>query len=83
MSVHLSFSLSASLLPGERVLLVKRWVWGGSVSSLPTYRWIFSIPPLCEVSIYMTDRRVLWHGYILRLVSQEFSQWFGDSGDGR
>jgi hypothetical protein len=43
-----------SLLPEERVLLRKGWLWAASAKSLPmTYRWDMSLPPVCEIGPYL------------------------------
>jgi hypothetical protein len=76
MSLYFKFNVLPSLLPDERVLLRKDWVWAASGKSLPSYRWFFSLPPLWEAGLFVTDRRVLFVSYCLRLLTQEFSQWF-------
>jgi hypothetical protein len=76
MGLRQDFNLLPKLLPGEKVLFVKRWVWAASSRSFPGYRLDFSLPPLEECGLFVTDRRVLCHYLILRLMVTEFSQWF-------
>src|SRR3972149_6979334 len=76
MGLRLKFNMLASLLAGEKVLFFKRWVGAVSGMSFPNYRWLFSIPPICEVGLYVTDRCILHITHILRLITAEFSQWF-------
>lgn len=76
MSLRFKFNVLPSLLPEERVLFRKDWVWAASGKSLPSYRWFFSLPPLCEAGLFVTDRRILFLAYLLRLLTQEFSVWF-------
>jgi hypothetical protein len=74
-----SLSMLPSFLPGEKVLFFKRWVWAASAKTRPiyyNYRWWFSLPPLLEHGLYVTDRRVLHVYYIFRIIKCEFSQWF-------
>lgn len=75
------FDLTPGLLPGETVLAVRRWLWRGSFRSLPSYRAFFSLPPLWEVGLYITDRRVLIVSHLFRLVTTEFSQWYQGKAD--
>jgi hypothetical protein len=59
------------------VLLRKGWLWAASAKSLPmTYRWDMSLPPVCEIGLYVTDRRVLPVAHMFRLVTQECSLWY-------
>ena len=81
MGVRHKFNVLPSLLPGEKVLFFKKWVWGASVKSLPTYRDFFSLPPLWEAGLYVTDRRVLLVAHLVRLLTQEVSQWFEGKQD--
>jgi hypothetical protein len=76
MGIRFKFSLLPSFLPGEKVLYFKKWLWFCSGRSFPNYRIFFSLPPLWEGALYITDRRVLFVGYLFRLISQEFDQWF-------
>lgn len=62
--------------PGERVLHFKKWLWGISSKSLPSYRLFFSLPPLWEAGLYVTDQRLLVVSSVLRLFNQDFSIWF-------
>ena len=65
--------------PGERILTVRRYIRFSRVKSWPTYRWIFSLPLILDVGMYVTDRRILTKVYVFRVFNQEFSQWF-DNG---
>ena len=68
------------LLPGEKVLLFKPWLWLGSDKSFLRYRIFFPIPLLCEAGLYVTDRRVLLVSYLCRLFIMENNLWFKDKG---
>ena len=74
-----AFRISADLplVAGETVLCARRDVQVGSALSLPSYRLFFTLPPLLEVGLLVTDRRVVLHGLCLRLLSQVTSLWFG------
>ncbi|UCG47880.1 MAG: hypothetical protein JSU94_20675 [Phycisphaerales bacterium] len=76
MGMRYKFNVLAGLLPGEKVLFFKPWVWAASNKSLPSYRGFFSLPPLWEAGLYVTDRRVLFVAQLFRLVTQELDQWF-------
>jgi len=76
MGLRYRFGFLPDLRPGEKVLYVKPWVWSASFKSLPSYRVFFSLPPLWEAGLYVTDRRVLLVACVFRLLSQEFSIWF-------
>jgi hypothetical protein len=76
------------LLPGEKVLLFKPWLWFGSGKkwlsgkSFPYYyRIFFPIPLLCEAGLYVTDRRVLLVCYLCRLFILENSIWLKGKGE--
>jgi len=75
MSVAFSFNLLPSLLPGEKVLFFKRWVWGLSAKSPPSYRIFWSAPPLWEAGLYVTERRLLLVVHLFRLLTQQVSLW--------
>jgi hypothetical protein len=74
--VPVSCNVLPSLLPGEKVLFFKKWVWIASGKSRPTYRCWASVPPLMEHGLYVTDRRVLHVFHFFRIIKQETSQWF-------
>ena len=74
--IPVSFNLTASFLPGEKVLFSKRWIWAALADSPPTYRVVFSAPPFMEQCFYITDRRVLHVFYLFRIFKTEESQWF-------
>jgi hypothetical protein len=76
MAVGFGFGVLPSILPGEKVLGFKKWIWALSGKSLPSYRLFFSIPPLWEAGVYVTDRRILFVAYVARLIRQEVSLWF-------
>jgi hypothetical protein len=76
MGIRFKFNLLPSFLPGEKILFFKKWLWFCSGWSFPNYRIFFSLPPLWEGALYVTNRRVLFVGYLFRLVNQEFDQWF-------
>jgi hypothetical protein len=80
MSIRFSFNMLPKLLPGEKVLLFKPWLWFVSGKSSPSYRIFFPIPLLCEAGLYITDRRVLLVAYLFRLFIQENSIWLKGKG---
>jgi len=69
------------LLPGEKVLLFKPWLWFASGKSYPSYRIFFPIPVLYEAGLYITDRRILLVFYLCRLVILENSIWLKGKGE--
>jgi hypothetical protein len=82
MGIRFSFNMLPKLLPGEKVLLFKPWLWFASGKkwlsgkSFPYYyRIFFPIPLLCEAGLYVTDRRVLLVSYLCRLFILENSIW--------
>ena len=80
MGIRFKFNLLPSLLPEEKVLFFKKWVWAFFVESLPTYRMNISLPPFVEAGLYVTDRRVLLVISCFRVFIQESSQWFEGRG---
>jgi serine/threonine protein kinase/predicted esterase len=76
------FGLMPNLLPGERVLHFQKRLGATLWKSLPTYRFNVSWPPLSEVELYVTDRRVIVLTNVLRLVTNEFSMWFRNTAPG-
>ncbi|MBA4148135.1 MAG: protein kinase [Verrucomicrobia bacterium] len=70
------FNPYPALLPGERVLHFKKWLWAMSSKSIPGYRLFFSFPPFWDAGFYVTDRRVIVVSSIFRLLYQDFSIWF-------
>jgi hypothetical protein len=75
MCTRYQFSPLPSLQPGETVLLFKKRVWALSTKSFPSYRFFFSLPPIVEAALYITNRRVLVLANVFRLLSQAVSQW--------
>ncbi len=73
-SIH--FSPFPVLEPGERILCMRHFVKVASGKSWPTYKCSFSLPPILDVGLYVTDRRIFVIGMLLRLISAEFSQWY-------
>lgn len=73
MGIRVSFSTLPALEPGERVLHFQPWVWWVSVKALPTYRLFFSLPPLWEAGLYITDSRILLAARLFRLLSYDYS----------
>src|SRR5688572_10577728 len=69
------------LVAGETVVCPRRAVCAGLASSWPAYRLFFSLPPLLEVRLLVTDQRVILHGLCLRLVGQVHSLWFAADAD--
>jgi hypothetical protein len=69
--------------PGETILHFKKCVWALSCKSSPTYRLFFSLPPLMEAAMYVTDRRILLLDCVVRLFPQEFSIWFAHESPGQ
>jgi hypothetical protein len=76
-SIH--FSAFPTLEPGERILYMRHFVRAVCVKSLPAWHWFFSLPPITDAGLYVTDRRVLVKCIGLRLISQEFSQWYPET----
>ncbi len=72
-----------NLLPilqhGEKVLFIKKWVGFCTCLSSPNYRWSFSLPPVQEQGLYVTDRRLLHILHLFRLLTVEFDQWFDEN----
>ena len=54
-SIH--FSPFPVLKPGERILCMRHFVKVLSGKSSPSYRCHFSLPPLFDNGLYVTDRR--------------------------
>jgi hypothetical protein len=76
------FGLLPNLLSGERVLHFQKRVGVTLWKSLPTYRFNVSWPPLSEMGLYVTDRRVIVVSHVFRLVTHEFSLWFPGTAPG-
>ena len=76
MGQRFGFNLLPRLLPGEKVLLFKKWIWAASGKCSPSYRLFFGLPPLWELGLYVTHRRLVHVSFLCRLMMQEFSQWF-------
>ena len=76
MSFGISISLIPRLLPVEKVLYVRKWIWAASGKSQPSYRLFFSLPPVQEAGLYLTDKRMLVVYYFLRILAIETSIWF-------
>lgn len=77
--LNLQLSPFPSFEPGERILAVRRYVRAVRAKSWPSYRWGFPLPPLFDVALYVTNRRVLTVGLAFRLLFQQFSQWYPNS----
>jgi|SRR3972149_1428066 len=76
MSANCRFNMFPALREGETVLLFKKWVWLLTAKSLPSYRVFFSLPPLWEAGLYITNQRVLLVANVFRLLTQEVSLWY-------
>lgn len=76
MGLRFKFNLLPTLLPEEKVLFVKKWICFSTCLSHPNYRWSFSLPPIQEQGLYITDRRVLHIVHSFRILTVEFDQWF-------
>ena len=74
--IRLRFNLLPKLQPGEKILFVKKWVGFCTALSSPSYRWSFSLPPVFDEGLYVTDQRILHTFYIFRILAMEFSQWY-------
>jgi len=72
-----SFSLVPRFLAGERVLYSQPWLWAVSAKSLPSYRISLGIPLVQDISLYVTDQRVLLCGGLFRLLRVDWAAWFG------
>ncbi len=69
-------SLSPRFLAGEAVLYSKSFVWAVSGKSFPSYRVSIVLPPIQEMALYVTNRRVLLPCWMFRLVRFEWMAWF-------
>jgi hypothetical protein len=69
--VNLNFQFNAlpALRAGETVLFFNKWVWALSTNSFPGYRVFFSLPPVLDAGLYITDRRVLVLASVFRLIT--------------
>ena len=67
------------LEPGEKVLYFKSILWAVTGKSLPSYRASFSCPPIQEMGLYVTDRRVFLPGWVLRIFRVEWMAWFAET----
>ena len=76
MGLGFKLGILPAFQPGETVLHFQKWLWALSCKSPPTYRLFFSLPPLTEAGLYVTDRRIVVVACVLRLLIQEFSLWF-------
>jgi len=59
-------------------------MWAVSGKSLPSYRISLEVPLLQDISLYVTDQRVLLSGWVLRLLRVDWTGWFAvedTSGD--
>jgi hypothetical protein len=85
MTLGFKFFPFPTFQPGETVLYCQPWVRALSCKSPPSYRLFFSLPPLTEMAMYVTDRRIFLIDCFLRLLPQEFSVWFsrGPQGEER
>ena len=82
MDTRFRFCLLPHLLAEEKTLHFKRWIWGASFKSYPSYRVFSSLPPLWEAGFYITDRRILLVAHLFRLLTQEVSLWFPGKAEG-
>lgn len=76
MGLRFMFNLLPDLHSGEKIEATKKWVGFCSGLSFPNYRWSFSLPPLIEQGLFITDRRIVHISYVFRIFSQQFDQWF-------
>ena len=83
MALGFKFNTLPAFQPGETVLHCKKWLWAISCKSLPSYRLFFSLPPLWEAGLYVTDRRIVLMAHAFRLLTQEFSIWFRRTTGGK
>ena len=81
MGIKFKFGLLPNLEREEKVLYFKPWILAASFKSLPAYRIFFSLPPLWELGLYVTNRRILLVAYLFRLISEEISLWFPGKAD--
>lgn len=64
------------LLPDETILHYIPRVGYITAKALPTYRIAFPIPLLLRMSLYITDRRILFIARMFPFIVQENSTWF-------
>lgn len=76
------FGLLPNLQSGERVVHFQKWIRATLWKSPPIYRFFFSLPPMGEVGLYVTDRRVIVVSHTFRLITHEFSLWFPATAPG-
>jgi hypothetical protein len=76
MGLRFKANLLPTFMPGETAVFFKKWIWFCSAKSFLNYRIFFSLPSLWDGAVYITNRRILFIGYLFRLINQEFDQWF-------
>jgi hypothetical protein len=81
MDATVEFNLLPSFSADEKIIYSKKRVWALTVKSLPTFRYFLSIPPLWDVSFYVTDKRIFIVGYLFRFLKFETSQWYYQEND--
>jgi len=79
MGLRLKVNLHPFFHPGEKALFTEPWVWLMSWKSFPNFRVTFSIPPLSEAGMYVTDRRVLLIFHLFRIVTMESSFYLDEN----
>ncbi|MEO0529100.1 MAG: hypothetical protein AAF266_00850 [Planctomycetota bacterium] len=71
----LTLGRTPTLMPGERVRHVKRWLGLVVFHSLPSHRWLFTLPPLCDAVLRVTDRRLILSDHVMLAITQHASFW--------
>ena len=71
-----SFALLPRFHAVETVLHSQPWLWAVSAKSLPSYRISVGIPLVQDISLYVTDQRVLLSGWVFRLLRGDWAAWF-------
>ncbi|HUV63585.1 MAG TPA: hypothetical protein VMW24_06770 [Sedimentisphaerales bacterium] len=64
------------LLPEERVVHEQRRSRAVSVTTLPSYRIGFNLPPLWRIRLLVTNRRCLALSDLFHCMTQEIAMWY-------
>ena len=64
------------LLIGESVLYFQPHVWVASGKALPSYRVTVSVPFIQEMSLCVTDKRVVFSCRLFRLMRFDWAAWY-------
>lgn len=76
MSIIFYFGAMKPLLPDEKVLHHIPSIGYCTSKALPTYRIAFKIPLLLRMSLYITNRRILFVVRMFPKITQDYGAWF-------